>query len=54
MIAGEKYIVIADGFVKHEGTFKSCVKWCEDIRWAHDAFKELIITKVVVPDAKKV
>lgn len=49
MIAGNKdeYIVIADGFVKFRGTFKLCVKWCNDICWAHDAFRELIITKVV-------
>lgn len=41
------YIVVADGFVKHRGTFKSCQKWCRDISWAHDAFQELIIVKVV-------
>ena len=43
----EEYIVLADGYEKHRGTFKSCQKWCLDIRWAHDAFKELIIVKVV-------
>lgn len=53
MIAGDtinrkdRYIVIADGFVKHEGNFRSCQKWCRDTSWAHDAFKELIIVKVV-------
>ena len=52
MIAGnvnlkDRYIVIADGFVKHEGNFRSCQKWCSEIKWAHDAFKELIIVKVV-------
>ena len=55
MIAGNKdeYIVIADGFVKFRGSFKLCVNWCNDICWAHDVFKELIITKVVA-DGKKV
>lgn len=43
----DRYIVIADGFVKHEGNFRSCQKWCRDIAWAHDAFKELIIVKEV-------
>lgn len=43
----DEYIVIADGFIKFRGTFRACQKWCADIRWAHDAFKELIITKVV-------
>ena len=52
MIAGNQvkygeYIVLADGFVKRRGTFKECKKWCDDIQWAHDAFKELIIVKVV-------
>ena len=43
----EEYIVIADGFIKFRGAFKACQKWCRDIHWAHDAFKELIIVKVV-------
>ena len=43
----DQYVVIADGFIKHRGNFRSCAKWCQDIYWAHDAFKELIITKVV-------
>lgn len=43
----DEYIVLADGFVKHRGTFRSCQKWCQEIAWAHDAFKELIIAKVV-------
>lgn len=43
----ETYIVLADGYEKHRGSFKSCQKWCESIRWAQDAFKELIIVKVV-------
>lgn len=43
----DRYIVIADGFVKHEGNFRSCQKWCTEIKWAHDAFRELIIVKVV-------
>lgn len=42
-----EYIVIADGWVKFRGTFKACQKWCRDIHWAHDAFKELIVVKVV-------
>ena len=44
----DEYIVIADGFIKFRGTFRACQKWCTDIRWAHDAFKELIIVKVIV------
>lgn len=43
----DDYIVLADGWVKHRGTFRSCQKWCQEISWAHDAFKELIIVKVV-------
>ena len=49
----DEYIVLADGFLKHRGTFKSCQKWCRDISWAQDAFKELIIVKVVA-DGKTV
>ena len=49
----DEYIVLADGFLKHRGNFKSCQKWCRDIQWAHDAFKELIIVKVVA-DGKTV
>ena len=52
MIAGKdtkygEYIVVADGFVKHRGSFRACQKWCSDLQWAHDAFKELIIVRVV-------
>ena len=52
MIVGKEanfaeYIVLADDFVKYRGTFRACKKWCDDIQWAHDAFKELIIVKVV-------
>lgn len=47
MVNLKEYIVIADGFIKHRGTFKECKKWCDDIHWAHDAFKELVIVKVV-------
>ena len=43
----DQYIVIADGFVKFHGSFRACQKWCVDIKWAQDAFKELIIVKVV-------
>ena len=43
----DEYIVVADGFIKYRGTFKACQKWCRDIHWAHDAFKELIVVKVV-------
>lgn len=43
----DEYIVIADGFIKYRGTFKACQKWCVNLKWAHDAFKELIIVKVV-------
>lgn len=43
----DEYIVLADGWVKHRGNFRSCQKWCQEISWAHDAFKELIIVKVV-------
>lgn len=43
----DEYIVVADGFIKFRGNFRACQKWCNDIKWAHDAFKELIITKVV-------
>lgn len=43
----DRYIVIADGFIRFEGNFKQCVKWCHDCYWAHDAFKELVITKAV-------
>lgn len=43
----DEYIVLADGFVKYHGTFRACQKWCREIHWAHDAFKELIIVKVV-------
>ena len=43
----DDYIVIADGFIKCRGSFRTCQKWCNDIKWAHDAFKELIIVKVV-------
>ena len=43
----DEYIVVADGFIKFRGNFRSCQKWCNDIKWAHDAFKELIIVKVV-------
>ena len=49
----EVYIVLADGFEKYRGTFKLCQKWCNDIRWAHDAFKELIIVRVVA-DGKEI
>ena len=49
----DEYIVMADGFLKFRGNFKSCQKWCRDIYWAHDAFKELIIVKVVA-DGKEV
>lgn len=49
----DQYIVIADGWVKFQGNFRACQKWCRDITWAHDAFKELIIVKVVA-DGKKV
>lgn len=49
----DQYIVIADGWVKFQGTFRACTKWCQDISWAHDAFKELIIVKVVA-DGKTV
>lgn len=48
-----EYIVIADGFIKFRGTFRACAKWCTDIKWAHDAFKEIIITKVVA-DGKEI
>lgn len=43
----DQYIVIADGWVKFQGNFRACQKWCRNIHWAHDAFKELIIVKVV-------
>lgn len=43
----DQYIVLADGWVKHRGNFRSCQKWCQNIKWAHDAFKELVIVKVV-------
>ena len=43
----DEYIVIADGFIKFRGNFKACQKWSVDIKWAHDAFKELIVVKVV-------
>lgn len=49
----DQYIVIADGWVKFQGNFRACQKWCRDIHWAHDAFKELIIVKVVA-DGKEV
>ena len=43
----DEYIVLADGRVKHRGTFKSCQMWCREIQWAHDAYNEIIIVKVV-------
>lgn len=43
----EEYIVLADGYEKCRGTFKKCQKWCNDIHWAHDAFRELLIVRVV-------
>ena len=46
-VGKEVYVVMADGFEKKRGSFKECAKWCTDIRWDHDAFKELIIVKVV-------
>lgn len=49
----DQYIVIADGWIKFRGNFRACAKWCQDIYWAHDAFKELIIVKVVA-DGKTV
>lgn len=49
----DRYIVIGDGWVKFEGNFRACQKWCRDITWAHSAFKELIIVKVVA-DGKEV
>lgn len=49
----DEYIVLADGFLKIRGSFKTCQKWCREIHWAHDAFKELIIVKVVA-DGKEV
>lgn len=49
----DEYIVLADGWVKCRGTFRKCQKWCQEISWAHDAFKELIIVKVVA-DGKEV
>lgn len=49
----DEYIVLADGWLKHRGTFRSCQKWCQEISWVHDAFKELIIVKVVA-DGKEV
>lgn len=49
----DEYIVLADGFVKFRGNFRACQKWCNDIKWAHDAFKELIIVKVVA-DGKEI
>ena len=49
----DEYIVIADGFVKFRGNFRSCQKWCNDIKWAHDAFKELIVVNVVA-DGKEI
>ena len=49
----DEYIVIADGWIKFRGNFRACAKWCQDISWAHDAFKELIIAKVVA-DGKTV
>lgn len=49
----DQYIVIADDLVKFQGNFRACQKWCRDIHWAHDAFKELIIVKVVA-DGKTV
>lgn len=44
---GGEYLVIVDGFVKYRGSIRMCQKWCRDIAWAHDAFKELVIVKVV-------
>lgn len=43
----DRYLVLADGFVKCEGNFKTCQKWCREIYWAHDAFRDLVIVKVV-------
>ena len=43
----DEYIVVADGFIKFRGNFRECQKWCTDFKWAHDAFKELIVAKVV-------
>jgi hypothetical protein len=47
MVKYGEYIVIADGWIKWRGSFKSCQSWCRNYSWVHDAFKELIIVKVV-------
>lgn len=49
----DRYIVLGDGFVQCEGTFKYCQKYCKEMEWFHDAFKELIIVKVVA-DGKEI
>lgn len=49
----ERYVVLGDDYVKFEGSFRDCVKWCQSIKWAHDAFKSLIILKIVA-DGKEV
>lgn len=50
MIVGKKYeeyMVVADGFIKIRGSFKRCKQWCDQYEWMHDAFKEILIVKVV-------
>ena len=47
MVDKYEYIVLADGFEKWRGTFKSCQAWCRNKSWLFEAYKELIIVKVV-------
>jgi len=47
MVKYSEFIVIADGWIKYRGSFKSCQAWCRNHAWVHDAIKELIIVKVV-------
>lgn len=42
-----EYIVIADGFIKRRGTFRECQKWCREMSWLYEVFKEILIVKVV-------
>lgn len=47
MIVGKEYIVLCDGIVKLRGTFRECQKYCRDIYWAHDLYKEIMVVRLV-------
>lgn len=51
----EKYLVIANGrIIAEKNSFNEAVKHVHGIAWSFDVFDEILITLVVVNDAKKI